>query len=65
MHQIAKTIPSHIGDQYVTLQKQHGFYSHFLRIRRGYETLDTIDILRDRFVGRRSVIKAIYKTADA
>lgn len=40
--------------------EQRGFYSHFLRIRRGYETLNCLDIRRGR-VGRRAVVRACLK----
>lgn len=40
--------------------EQRGFYSHFLRVRRGLETLNCIDIRR-KSVSRRSLLRALEK----
>lgn len=38
--------------------EQRGFYSHFMRIREGFETINTLDIRRGH-VSRRAVVRAI------
>lgn len=45
--------------------EQRGFYSHFLRVRKGVTTLATPDLVNNQTVSRRSIIKAWLASAQS